>query len=64
VISSPKSGVHLRQLVAPALGPQHLGESMKAADSGDKDLLSLRIPLHKSSRTGAHPAKTATHVRI
>jgi hypothetical protein len=29
----------------------------------DKDLPSLRIPLHKSSRTGAHPAKTATHSR-
>jgi hypothetical protein len=31
--------------------------------SGDKDLPWLRIPLHKSSRTGTHPTKTETHRR-
>ncbi len=31
--------------------------------SGDKDLPWLRIPLHKSSRTGTHSTKTETHRR-
>jgi len=31
--------------------------------SGDKDLPWLRIPLHKSSRTGAHSTKTETQLR-